>query len=216
MQPLRPFLSTFVSLTTATLFATLALASPAHSALAPSAAEAKPLAVGAKAPAPTLTAADGTAVDLGAAFAGKTTVLIFYRGSWCPYCNRHLAALAELEPKLLALGCQIIAVSPDSAEGLKKMAGKNHLAYRLLSDREMLASSAYGLAFRLSPETEKAYRGFGVELTPVPGGEGFWLPVPAVFIVGRDGFIKFAHSDPDYKARLSPTDLLTAAEAAVK
>jgi len=216
MHPLRPCLSALLSFATATLLAALALATPVRAGLAPSAAEAKPLAVGTKAPAPTLTATDGTAVDLGAAFAEKTTVLIFYRGSWCPYCNRHLAALAELEPKLLALGCQIIAVSPDSAEGLKKMAGKNHLAYRLLSDREMHASSAFGLAFRLSPETEKAYRGFGVELTPVPGGEGFWLPVPAVFIVGRDGAIKFSHSDPDYKARLSSADLLAAAEAAVK
>lgn len=148
--------------------------------------------------------------------ANKHTVLVFYRGSWCPFCNRQLAALGELEPQLFALGYQILAVSPDSAEGLKKMAGKNHLTYRLLSDRGMVASSAYGVAFRLSAETEKAYRSHGIELTPVPGGDGFWLPMPAVFIVGGDGVIQFTFSNPDYKVRLASDALLSAAQAAAK
>ena len=181
-----------------------------------SAADAKPLAVGVHAPGATLTDTEGAVVDLAATLAGKPTVLVFYRGSWCPFCNRQLAALGELEPQLLALGYQILAVSPDSAEGLKKMAGKNRLDYRLLSDRNMVASSAYGVAFRISPEIEKAYRGHGIELAPVPGGEGVWLPVPAVFIVGRDGVIRFSFSNPDYKVRLANDALLAAAEAAAK
>ncbi len=192
----------------------LAAARAADFAASPEAA--RPLPVGAKAPAVTLTTADGAAFALAEAFAAKPTILVFYRGSWCPYCNRQLAALGELEPKLLALGYQILAVSPDTADGLQKMAGKNHLTYRLLSDHVMTAAAAYGVAFRLSAETEKAYRGFGIALTPIPGGEGFWLPVPTVFIVGRDGVIKFVYSNPDYKVRLASADLLTAAEAAVK
>jgi peroxiredoxin len=183
---------------------------------AASAADARPLGVGAHAPGLTLTDSEGAPVDLAKAFAGKPTVLVFYRGSWCPFCNRQLAALGELEPKLLALGYQIIAISPDTAEGLKKMAGKNHLNYRLLSDHEMKASSAYGTAFRLSAEIEKAYGGHGVPLTPIPGDKGFWLPVPTVYLVGRDGLIKFAYSNPDYKVRLASADLLAAAESAAK
>ncbi len=181
-----------------------------------SAADARPLGVGAHAPSITLTGIDGSPVDLGHAFAERPTVLVFYRGSWCPFCNRQLAALGELEPELLALGYQIIAVSPDTAEGLQKMAGKNHLDYRLLSDHGMDAARAYGTAFRLSPATEKAYRGHGVSLTPVPGGEGYWLPVPTVYLIARDGLIKFAYSNPDYKVRLSSDALLAAAQAAAK
>ena len=199
------------------LTATLGLAAAVRAAEIAAAAEAAhPLAVGAKAPAVTLTTVEGGDFALGAAFAKKPTVLVFYRGSWCPYCNRQLAALGELEPKLLALGFQIIAVSPDSAPGLRAMAGKNHLGYRLLSDRGMVASAAYGLAFRVPAATADSYRTRGVELAPIPGGEGFWLPVPAVFLVGRDGLIKFGHSNPDYKVRLAPADLLAAAEAAAK
>jgi len=181
-----------------------------------SAVDAKPLAVGAHAPAVTLTDMEGDQVDLAKVFAEKPTVLVFYRGSWCPFCSQQLAALGELEPKLLALGYQIIAISPDTAEGLKKTAGKNHLDYRLLSDHGMVASSAYGTAFRLSPEIEKKYGGYNVPLTPIPGGEGYWLPVPTVYLIGRDSLIKFVYSNPDYKVRLSSDALLTAAEAAVK
>ena len=181
-----------------------------------SAADAKPLGVGATAPAVTLTGMDGAAVDLAKVFAAKPTVLVFYRGSWCPFCNTQLAALGELEPKLLALGYQIIAISPDTADGLKKMAGKNHLDYQLLSDHGMEASMAYGTAFRISPEIEKKYAGYGITLTPIPGGEGVWLPVPTVYLIGRDGVIKFAYSNPDYKVRLSSDALLTAAQAAAK
>ena len=181
-----------------------------------SAAEAKPIGVGAHAPAVKLADMNGVPVELAKSFAEKPTVLVFYRGSWCPFCNQQLAALGELEPKLLALGYQIIAISPDSAEGLKKMAGKNHLDYQLLSDHGMEASTAYGTAFRLSAEIEKKYGDFGVPLTPVPGGEGHWLPVPTVYLIGSDGVIKFVYSNPDYKVRLLPATLLTAAEAAAK
>lgn len=201
------------------LFLPVMLVSALHAgapAIAASAAEARPLTVGTKAPALTLSTADGTEVALGSAFAEKPTILVFYRGSWCPFCNRQLAALGELEPRLIALGYQILAVSPDTAAGLQAMAGKNHLNYRLLSDHEMNASAAYGVAFHLSPETEQTYHKYGVELTPIPGGEGFWLPVPAVFIVGRDGLIKYVYSNPDYKVRLAAIDLFAAAEAAAK
>lgn len=193
-----------------------ALVRAAAPALPASAELARPLAVGSKAPAITLSAVDGSTFALGAAFAERPTVLVFYRGSWCPFCNRQLAALGELEPKLLSLGFQILAVSPDSAAGLRQMTEKNHLNYRLLSDRGMLASTAYGVAFRLSPEIEKSYRNYGVELAPIPGSEGYWLPVPAVFLVGRDGIIKFVYSNPDYKVRLAAADLLAAAQAAMK
>ncbi len=188
-------------------------ASPAPAA---SPEEAKPLAVGAQAPAITLSDLAGASVDLAAAFAEKPTILVFYRGSWCPFCNRQLAALGELEPKLQALGYQILAVSPDTAEGLKKMAGINQLDYRLLSDRAMHASLAYGVAFRVPAAMEKAYHDHGIDLAPLPDGSGRWLPVPTVFIVGRDRVIKFVFSNPDYKIRLSNDALLAAAQAAAK
>lgn len=198
----------------AALFAAAAL--PAAPVAADSADAARPLQRGAAAPAVKLTAADGRKVDLGAAFAAQPTILVFYRGSWCPYCNRQLAALGEAQEELQKMGYQVLAVSPDTAAGLEAMAGKNHLSYQLLSDHEMTASAAYGVAFKLSPEVEQAYRKHGVTLAPLPGGDGYWLPVPAVFIVDRTGVIRFAYSNPDYKTRLQVSDLLAAAKAALE
>lgn len=192
------------------------LAAGLRAALAPSAAEAVPLAAGARIPAVVVQTVEGTGLDLAATVAQKPTLLIFYRGSWCPYCNRHLAALGEIEPELLKLGYQVLAISPDEAPGLRAAAGKNHLNYRLLSDRAMHAAAAFGLAFRVDAATAEKYRGYKIDLPPVPGEPAArWLPVPAVYVVGRDGVVKFVHTDPDYKARLAPDDVLKAARAAL-
>ena len=167
-------------------------------------------------PAITVKALDGTDFDLTAACAQKPTLLVFYRGSWCPYCNKHLAALAGIEPQLLEMGYQIIAVSPDEAPGLRLVAEKNHLSYRLLSDRSMAAAAAFGVAFRVDAATVGKYRQHKVDLAPVPGEpDARWLPVPTAYLIGRDGVIKFVHSDPDYKVRLSPDAVLAAAKAAL-
>ncbi|MBI2498177.1 MAG: AhpC/TSA family protein, partial [Opitutae bacterium] len=175
-----------------------------------------PLPVGAKAPAVMVKSVEGADLALPDILAQKPTLLIFYRGSWCPYCNKHLAALAEIEPRLLALGCQIVALSPDEAAGLRQMAGKNHLNYRLFSDRAMQAASAFGVAFRVDDKTVKAYTGYGITLPPVPGEAGtHWLPVPAVYVIGRDGTVKFVHADPDYKVRLSAEAVVAAAKSAL-
>lgn len=187
-----------------------------HAALASSATEAAPLAAGARVPAAVVQTVEGDKLDLAAAVAEKPTLLVFYRGSWCPYCNRHLAALGEIEPELLKLGYQILAVSPDETPGLRAAAEKNRLNYRLLSDRAMLASAAFGLAFRIDGPTVEKYRGYKIDLPPVPGEPAArWLPVPAVYVIGRDGVVKFVHADPDYKARLAPADVLAAARAAL-
>ncbi len=200
------------------LISLFALTTPVvRAALAPSAAEAKPLAVGATAPAVTVQDADGTAFDLGAALAEKPTILIFYRGGWCPFCNRELGELAEFEPKFAALGYQIIAIGTDAPAGLAPTAEKNHIAYRLLSDRDMVAASAYQVAFRVDPATQKKYAGYKVALAPVPGEpDAAWLPVPTAYVIGRDRVIRFAFSNPDFKVRVPAADLLAAAATAAR
>jgi peroxiredoxin len=175
-----------------------------------------PLTIGSKAPVFVLKSSTGTDVDLAKVFAEKPTILIFFRGGWCPFCNRHLAALAEMELPLRALGFQIIAVSPDSVEGLVPTGERNHLRYRLLSDRDMKATPAYGLAYRIPAANEPNFRANGINLPPIPSEPDFWLPVPAAFIVSRDGLIKFVYSNADPELRVSEEVLLAAAKAAVQ
>lgn len=195
--------------------ATLCFALAAHASLAPSVNATRPLAAGSPAPDPQVRTMAGDGTALSTHIAGKPTVLIFYRGGWCPYCNRHLAALAEAEPQLLALGYQIIALSPDEPAGLSATTEKHHLRYRLLSDRAMDAASAFGVAFRVDAATVAKYREFKIDLPAVPGEpDARWLPEPAVFLIDRAGFIRFTHANPDYKVRLSTEALLAAARQA--
>ncbi len=176
----------------------------------------QPLAVGAKMPAVSVHNAAGDAVALASLTAGKPTILIFYRGGWCPYCTRHLAVLQEIDARLTELGYQMLALSPDTPAALAAAQSKHAYSYQLISDRAMEASAGFGLAFRLDEKTRKAYEGYGFDLAPVPSEpESRWLPVPAVFVLDRSGTVRFVHANDDYKVRVSNADLLAAAERAL-
>jgi peroxiredoxin len=171
----------------------------------------QPLGVGEKAPTATLRGPDGQSVDLAAKYAQKPTVLIFYRGGWCPYCNTHLGQIATAEPELLRMGYQVLAISPDRPEELAKTLDKQELTYKLLSDSDVALARAFGLVFQVDDPTIEKYRGFGIDLEQASGRDHHMLPVPAVYIVSQAGVIRFAYWDADYKKRLAPEDLLKAA-----
>lgn len=197
-----------------TLFLGTVLSASAFAGLAPSPEAAKPLGVGAKAPDAKVLNADGSAVALSSVLGGKPTVLIFFRGGWCPFCSRHLAAVGEHELDLRTLGYQIVGVSAEGPEKLKPTAEANHVRYRLVSDRAATASIAYGVGYRLPPDRGPAYHENGIDLTPAPDGDGFWLPVPTAFIVDAKGVIRFVYSNADPSIRISPEELIAAAKKA--
>ena len=173
----------------------------------------QPLAKGVPVPDAMLRTVDGKSFDLKTETGAKPTVIIFYRGGWCPYCNAHLADVQKAEKDLLAMGYQILAISPDTAKALRSTMDDDKLTYTLLSDADMQATGAFGLAYGLDDATVAKYKGFGVPITAQHAWR-YWLPVPAVYIVGKDGRIAFAHWDPDYRVRLSGAELLKAAREA--
>jgi peroxiredoxin len=190
---------------------------PANTAdqVASSAKEAKPIEVGTAAPDAGLRGLDGNDVTLHAIVAGKPTVLIFYRGSWCPYCNLHLSDLFTVEEELRSLGYQIVAISPDRPEELNKMTAADHLNYRLFSDPQAEAMKKFGVAYQVDNTTLTNYKQkFNVDLESSSGQTHHILPVPAVFILDRGGKIVFVHADPDYKVRMKGAEVLAAAKAA--
>lgn len=173
-----------------------------------------PLAAGAKAPSTTVRRPNGHEVEMSELYARKPTILIFYRGGWCPYCNAHLGEVAKAEAELTQMGYQILAVSPDKPEALQATIDKGDYSYDLLSDSDTNLISAFGLAFRVDDTTVEKYRGFGIDLDAASGRNHHILPVPAVYIIDRKGIIRFVYFDPDYKKRLTNTDLMAAARAA--
>jgi peroxiredoxin len=156
----------------------------------------------------------GEAVTLSDLVAGKPTVLIFYRGGWCPYCNRHLAALAKVAPKLEEAGFQLLAISPDRPQKLREKPDLGQLPYTLLSDSSMDLCQSFGIAFKVDDALVAKYRdSYGIDLEGDSGETHHLLPHPSVFIVDAGGTIRFAHVDPKYKVRLDPEVILENAQA---
>ena len=169
----------------------------------------QPLQVGAMIPKVTLRKPGSEEIGLRSLISEKPTVLVFYRGGWCPYCNTQLGHLKGIEQQIIDAGWQIIAVSPDRLDKLSETIEKHQMKYTLLSDSKMQASIKFGIAFKVDDGTVKKYRGYGIDLNDASGQSHHMLPVPAIFLVGTDGIIKFTYANPDYKIRLDTQILLS-------
>ncbi len=183
-------------------------------ALATAQTNSAPLKAGDSVPDVTLRTESNESVKLRALVAQKPTVLIFYRGGWCPFCTRHLKDLAGIEKDLAAAGAQLFAVSVDQPEKLKATPGRDQLGYSLLSDSDAAAAQAFGLAFKVDDATIEKYKGYGINLETASGRDHHLLPHPAVYVVDLNGKIQFSHFDPDYKKRLAPEKIFAAVRAA--
>ncbi|PIK16246.1 peroxiredoxin-like family protein [Halobacteriovorax sp. JY17] len=155
---------------------------------------------------------DGVEVDLNKELQGKNTVLVFYRGGWCPYCNLQLQGLRKIEKNLNKLGWEIVGISPDSPASLKESISKNKLTYTLYSDSSANAAKAFGLAFRVDDKTNKKYLGYGINLDKASGESHHILPVPGVYLINSKGEIVFNYIHPNYKIRLKESIILNAAK----
>jgi peroxiredoxin len=158
-----------------------------------------------------LLAPDGKTLDLDSEIAAKPTILIFYRGGWCPFCNLELGSLQGIMPDLVKLGYQTLAISPDLGPNLEETSQKHSLTYSLFTDSGMAASKAFGLAYIVNPTTLQQMEGFGIDLEKRTGLTPAMLPVPAAYVVDRSGNIEFAYANPDYRVRVDAQTLLAAA-----
>ena len=140
-------------------------------------------------------------------------MVIFYRGGWCPYCNRHLKSLRTVVPKLRAAGVEVLFLSADRPELLLSSLDEPDLPYTLLSDAAMEGARAFGIAFEVDAETVEQYKGFGIDLEAASGYDHHQLPVPAVYLI-EDGVVSYQFADADYKKRLAPAQVLAAAGVA--
>jgi peroxiredoxin len=126
-----------------------------------------------------------------------------------------LRAYQDVLPRIQALGAVLVAVSPQLPDGSLSTAEQNRLDFDVLSDVGNVVARRYGLVFRLSDELVAAYRGpLAIDLEAANGDDSWELPVPGTFLVDREGVVRLAFVDPDYRARLEPAELLAALRAA--
>ena len=162
-----------------------------------------PLLIGETIPKATLQDSEGKQVELGRLLINKPTVLVFYRGGWCPYCNVQLSGLVKIEKDILDLGYQMIAISPDDYRNLQTTESKESINYTLLSDPDAKFIQQMGIGFK----TPLMLKGF-IATKGQKGETSEIMPVPTVMIVNEKGKILFEYLNPNYKERISGEMLL--------
>ena len=166
------------------------------------------LKVGDKAPQFQSTDNTGKSFNLKTQLKSGDVVIIFYRGQWCPYCNKQLSQLNDSLSLITAKGATVIAISPETKENVGKTVGKTKASFSIISDSAMAIMKMYKVSFPVDETTQIKYKNYGIDFSKANGSNGANLPVPATYIVGKDGIIKYVFFNPDYKVRSSVQDLL--------
>jgi len=144
----------------------------------------------------------GAATTLYAAAGGGPSVLVFYRGAWCPYCNIALSAYqAELLPQLTERGIPLIAVSPQKPDGSLTMQQKHSLAFAVVSDPGNVIAGRLGILTRPSQEARAAQLQLGLDLASVNADGTTTVPMPATVILDASRAIRWIDVHPDYSTR---------------
>lgn len=152
---------------------------------------------------------DGELVETDNLFKKEPTVLVIYRGGWCPYCNKQLSRLRKITDEIDELGYQLIAVSPDKPEELIKSMEKNGIKeYKLYSDSKLNLAKELGIAFKVNEDTIEKYKEYGIDLERASGESHMSLPVPAIFVLDRNSEVKYRFYEPNYKVRLDENKLI--------
>lgn len=151
---------------------------------------------------------DGKKVQLKELLKKGDVVVIFYRGQWCPYCSKQLSKVNDSLSFLSAKGASVIAVTPETADNIKKTIEKTKAAYPIIEDKNMTIMKNYQVNFAVDEKTVEKYKAYGIDFDKSNGSNGANLPVPATYIIGQDGKIKYAFFNPDYRQRPSVKDIL--------
>jgi peroxiredoxin len=171
--------------------------------------DAKGLTVGTKAPTFSAIDADNTEFKLSKALKKGPVVLIFYRGFWCPVCNKHLSTIQDSLSLLTDKGATVIAVSPEKPEYLDKMKQKTGARFRLLYDDAYKIADAYDVTFTPPAATLFMYNTvLNAHLKESHSDDSQRLPIPATYIINKKGIIVWRQFDPDYHKRSTVKDII--------
>jgi peroxiredoxin len=137
-------------------------------------------------------------------------VICFFRGRWCPFCVGQMEAMNLILPRIQQAGAALVGISPQTPQQSFFMADQHKLKFPLLSDAGNQVARQFGLVYRVPDDQQGIYRRAFINLPFVNGDESWELPIPATYILGRDGTILDASAEEDYCNRPEPADVLEA------
>jgi peroxiredoxin len=136
-------------------------------------------------------------------------VIIFYRGNWCPYCTKELTKLQDSLAMFTEKGVQVVAITPEASDGITKTIEKTKAVFPIIYDEEMKISKGYKVAFQVDDRTAERYKSFGNDLLAINNQkQKAWLPVPAVYIINKEGTVTYRYFNEDYKKQPNIKEIL--------
>jgi peroxiredoxin len=192
----------------------LAVGERAVEELFASGVEERILPVGAVAPEFVLKDASGRVVRSADLLALGPLVIKFFRGRWCPYCMTELEAWRDLYGRLRECGGLLVAVGPQIERQSDFMVGQHGLPFPALSDPGCKVAEQFGLVYTVPQYYRDYYRSILVNIPFVNGDESWRLPLPATYVIGRDGRVAFAEAHADFRVRPEPEEAFAVAASA--
>jgi peroxiredoxin len=153
---------------------------------------------------------NGHLVSLGSLLAEGPLVLSFNRGHWCPWCRLELRGLAAIHGELQQLGAQVVSIIPETQAYSARLAADNQLPFKVLTDLDLGYTLSLGLMIWAGEKIRALYTQAGLDLALFHNNDGWFLPIPATFIIGCDGIVKAKTTDPDFRKRMEPQEILAA------
>jgi peroxiredoxin len=135
---------------------------------------------------------------------------MFHRGHWCPYCRMNLRAIARENDAIGAVGGRVVVIQPDRQQFAEKLQADANGRMPILTDLDNGYALSLNLAIWVGPDITKIYARSGYDLPRYQGNDAWMVPIPATFVVGRDGKVVARFIDPDFRKRMELDDLLKA------
>jgi peroxiredoxin len=151
---------------------------------------------------------DGKSVSSSDLLAKERLVLCFIRGRWCPFCVGQMEAMNLILPEINQASATLAAISPQTVKQAFFMRDQHKLRFPLLSDAGNNVARSFGLVYRIPDEQKAVYQRAFVNLPMVNGNDSWELPIPAIYIIDRDGAVLYASANEDYTERPEPEDIL--------
>lgn len=167
------------------------------------------LKVGDQAPLFTVVDNNGKSFSLESALKKGDVVLMFYRGQWCPFCNKQMSQMNDSLSMITNKGATVVAISPEIQENVVKTIQKTKASFPVISDVQMKIMKDYKVNFPVPQATIDRYKNFGIDFSVANGANGANLPVPATYVIGKNGKIKYVFFNPDYRKRASVQEIVS-------
>lgn len=155
---------------------------------------------------------NGKLVSLAALLSEGPVVVAFLRGHWCPYCQTTAVALAEIAEAAAAKGARIVAISPESRKYSQRLAADSSGKFRILTDVDNGYALALNLAIWVDDDMSRLIAGAGWDVPSYQTARSWVLPIPATFILNREGRVVARYVNADYRTRMEVEEILGALE----